>query len=110
MDIRLLPRLKPFLNRNIVSCSVHIIISGQVQSFAKCFEISHRLCAERYLVVCKGIGLCLQRFCSNRSRINTRRAVTNLDALGEALNLATYNYMNGTGYDIPVKKWFKARK
>lgn len=30
------------------------------------------------------------------------------DALGEALRLATYNYMHGIGFDWPVKKWLKA--
>jgi hypothetical protein len=30
-----------------------------------------------------------------------------LDYYGKGLNLATYNYMQGTGYDVPVKKWFK---
>ena len=48
-------------------------------------------------------------FANNEIPFSTQ-PVTNLEALGEALNLATYNYMNGTGYDIPVKKWFKARK
>ena len=24
----------------------------------------------------------------------------------EGLNLATYNYMRGTGYDVPLKQWF----
>ncbi|MDR3653176.1 MAG: radical SAM protein [Paludibacter sp.] len=30
-----------------------------------------------------------------------------LDFYGKGLNLATYNYMQGTGYDVEVKKWFK---
>jgi len=30
-----------------------------------------------------------------------------LDYYGKGLKLATYNYMQGTGYDVPVKKWFK---
>lgn len=30
-----------------------------------------------------------------------------LDSLGEALRLATYNYMHGLGFDWPVKKWLK---
>ncbi len=31
-----------------------------------------------------------------------------LDLLGEALRVATYNYMHGIGFDWPVKKWLKA--
>ncbi|MFZ4725533.1 MAG: B12-binding domain-containing radical SAM protein, partial [Paludibacter sp.] len=30
-----------------------------------------------------------------------------LEFYGKGLNLATYNYMQGVGYDIPVKNWFK---
>jgi len=30
-----------------------------------------------------------------------------LDFYGKGLNLATYNYMQGAGYDMPVKSWFK---
>ena len=26
---------------------------------------------------------------------------------GEGLNVATYNYMRQTGFDVPLKKWFK---
>ncbi|MDO9154733.1 MAG: radical SAM protein [Paludibacter sp.] len=29
-----------------------------------------------------------------------------LDFYGKGLKLATYNYMQGIGYDVPVKKWF----
>ncbi|TVQ11927.1 MAG: radical SAM protein [Bacteroidetes bacterium] len=29
------------------------------------------------------------------------------DLLGEALRVATYNYMHGAGFDWPVKKWLK---
>jgi hypothetical protein len=31
-----------------------------------------------------------------------------LDRLGEALRIATYNYMYGLGFDWPVKKWLNA--
>lgn len=30
-----------------------------------------------------------------------------LDAVGDALRIATYNYMNGLGLDRPAAKWFK---
>ena len=30
-----------------------------------------------------------------------------LDYYGKGLNLAIFNYMQGAGYDVPVKKWFK---
>ncbi|HLP04079.1 MAG TPA: radical SAM protein [Paludibacter sp.] len=30
-----------------------------------------------------------------------------LDFYGEGLNLATYNYMQGAGYDVEVKNWFR---
>jgi len=29
------------------------------------------------------------------------------EKFSEGVNLATYNYMRGTGFDIPIKKWFK---
>jgi len=29
-----------------------------------------------------------------------------LEFYGKGLNLATYNYMQGVGYDVEVKKWF----
>ena len=30
-----------------------------------------------------------------------------LEFYGKGLNLATYNYMQGAGYELPVNKWFK---
>ena len=30
-----------------------------------------------------------------------------LDYYGKGLNLATYNYMHGLGYEVNVKTWFK---
>ena len=30
----------------------------------------------------------------------------NWEQWSEGLNLATYNYMRGTGYDVPLKQWF----
>ena len=32
-----------------------------------------------------------------------------IDAVGAALRLATYNYMNGLGLDQPVRSWFPIR-
>ena len=31
------------------------------------------------------------------------------DKIGAGLSLATYNYMNGTGIDLPLHKWFKTK-
>lgn len=33
-----------------------------------------------------------------------------IEAVGDALRIATYNYMNGAGLDMNVKKWFKATR
>ena len=33
-----------------------------------------------------------------------------LDYYAKGLNLATYNYMQGTGYDVNVKKWFNPKQ
>jgi tRNA A37 methylthiotransferase MiaB len=33
-----------------------------------------------------------------------------LEFYGEGLNLATYNYMQGAGYELPVNSWFKKQK
>ena len=32
-----------------------------------------------------------------------------IEAVGAALRLATYNYMNGLGLDQPVRSWFPIR-
>lgn len=44
-------------------------------------------------------------FANNEIPFSTPREI-DIDHFGKALHLATYNYMNGTGYDIDVKKWF----
>ncbi|MDD3079068.1 MAG: radical SAM protein [Paludibacter sp.] len=46
------------------------------------------------------------RFANNEVPFSTENPI-DLDYYGRGLNLATYNYMNGTGFDIPVRKWFK---
>ena len=32
-----------------------------------------------------------------------------VDAVGDGLRFATYNYMNGVGLDLPLKKWFNIK-
>lgn len=44
-------------------------------------------------------------FANNEIPFSTPNEI-DLDHFGKALHLATYNYMNGNGYDINVKKWF----
>ncbi len=44
-------------------------------------------------------------FANNEIPFSTNNEI-NLEKYGRGLNLATYNYMQGAGYDIPVKKWF----
>ena len=45
-------------------------------------------------------------FANNEIPFTTAHEI-DLDYYGKGLNLATYNYMQGTGYDVDVKKWFK---
>jgi radical SAM superfamily enzyme YgiQ (UPF0313 family) len=45
-------------------------------------------------------------FANNEIPFSTPHEI-DLDFYGKGLNLATYNYMNGTGYDIDVNKWFR---
>jgi len=45
-------------------------------------------------------------FANNEIPFSTKNEI-DLDFYGKGLNLATYNYMNGTGFDVDVKKWFK---
>lgn len=33
-----------------------------------------------------------------------------IEAVGRGLYVATYNYMNGVGFDVPVRNWFKIEK
>lgn len=46
------------------------------------------------------------RFANNEIPFSTTPEI-DLDFFGKGLNLATYNFMNGTGYDVDVQKWFK---
>ena len=45
-------------------------------------------------------------FANNEIPFTTNHEI-DLDYYGKGLNLATYNYMQGAGYEIPVKEWFK---
>lgn len=45
-------------------------------------------------------------FANNEVPFSTKNPI-DLEFYGKGLNLATYNYMRGTGFDIPVKDWFK---
>lgn len=44
-------------------------------------------------------------FANNEIPFSTKYEI-DLDYYGKGLNLATYNYMQGAGYDVDVKKWF----
>ena len=45
-------------------------------------------------------------FANNEIPFSTATEI-DLEFYGKGLNLATYNYMQGTGYDMDVKEWFK---
>ncbi len=45
-------------------------------------------------------------FANNEIPFRTPNKI-DLEFYGKGLNLATYNFMQGTGYDVDVKKWFK---
>ena len=49
------------------------------------------------------------RFCNNEVAFDADFDY-DLDAVGEVLRIATYNYMNGLGLDRPAAKWFKRLK
>ena len=44
-------------------------------------------------------------FANNEIPFSTANEI-DLEFYGKGLNLATYNYMQGVGYEIPVKEWF----
>jgi radical SAM superfamily enzyme YgiQ (UPF0313 family) len=44
-------------------------------------------------------------FANNEIPFSTSNEI-DLDFYGKGLNLATYNYMQGTGYDVEINKWF----
>jgi radical SAM superfamily enzyme YgiQ (UPF0313 family) len=54
----------------------------------------------------KSLQQSVNSFANNEIPFSTAHEI-DLDYYGKGLNLATYNYMNGAGFDIDVKKWFK---
>jgi hypothetical protein len=48
-------------------------------------------------------------FANNEIPFTTKNEI-DLEFYGNGLNLATYNYMQGTGYDLPVSKWFDKQR
>jgi len=46
------------------------------------------------------------RFANNEIPFTTGHEI-DLEYYGKGLNLATYNFMQGTGYDLPLNDWFK---
>ncbi len=44
-------------------------------------------------------------FANNEIPFTTGKEI-DLDFYGKGLNLATYNFMNGTGFDVDIKTWF----
>ena len=54
----------------------------------------------------KRIKIPVGSFANNEIPFTTSNEI-DLDFYGRGLNLATHNYMQGVGYDVEVKKWFK---
>jgi len=48
----------------------------------------------------------LGSFANNEIPFSTGHEI-DLKYYGKGLNLATYNFMQGTGYELPVNEWFK---
>jgi len=48
-------------------------------------------------------------FANNEIPFSTGHEI-DLEFYGKGLNLATYNYMQGAGYDLPVNEWFLNHK
>ena len=48
-------------------------------------------------------------FANNEIPFSTEHEI-DLEFYGKGLNLATYNYMQGAGYDLPVNEWFQNHK
>jgi len=44
-------------------------------------------------------------FANNEIPFTTEQEI-DLEYYGKGLNLATYNYMQGAGYDVPIQEWF----
>ena len=54
----------------------------------------------------KRIDIPVGTFANNEIPFSTPNEI-DLEYYGKGLNLATYNYMQGAGYDINVREWFK---
>ena len=54
----------------------------------------------------KRIDIPMGTFANNEIPFSTPSEI-DLEYYGKGLNLATYNYMQGAGYDINVREWFK---
>lgn len=54
----------------------------------------------------KRIDIPMSTFANNEIPFSTANEI-DLEYYGKGLKLATYNYMQGTGYDINVREWFK---
>jgi len=48
----------------------------------------------------------LGRFANNEIPFTTKHEI-DLDYYGKGLNLATFNFMQGAGYELPLTNWFK---
>ncbi|MDP4240656.1 MAG: radical SAM protein [Bacteroidota bacterium] len=57
----------------------------------------------------KHINLPAGSFANNEIPFTTEHEI-DLEFYGKGLNLATYNYMQGAGYELPVNEWFKKTK
>lgn len=49
-------------------------------------------------------------FANNGVEHTTETDITDYKKIGDILYRATYNYMHGNGYDIPLKNWFESKE
>ncbi|MFV0270808.1 MAG: B12-binding domain-containing radical SAM protein [Macellibacteroides fermentans] len=89
----------------------NLFANGWIQSafwhrYAMTIHSPSGICPES--VGAKHVDQPLAPFANNEIPFTTSQEI-DLDFYGKGLNLATYNYMQGTGYDIPVKKWFNSK-
>ena len=89
----------------------NLFANGWIQSafwhrYAMTIHSPSGICPES--VGAKHVVQPLAPFANNEIPFTTSQEI-DLDFYGKGLNLATYNYMQGAGYDIPVKKWFNSK-
>ena len=89
----------------------NLFANGWIQSafwhrYAMTIHSPSGICPES--VGAKHVDQPLAPFANNEISFTTSQEI-DLDFYGKGLNLATYNYMQGAGYDIPVKKWFNSK-